>query len=420
MESKILKSWVKYDATCEFPIQNIPFGVFSTKNNKARCGSAIGEYVIDLSELSKIGILPAETKGIFDKDSLNAFMGLNHTVWTKTREALIEYFREGSSTAKEQTTQTPILIPMKDVKMHLPAQIGDYTDFYSSRFHATNVGMMFRDKKNALKPNWLHLPVGYHGRASSIVVSGTDITRPKGQLRPDPNANPVFGVCEKLDFELEMAFFVGGKQNALGEPIKISEAKDRIFGMVLMNDWSARDVQKWEYVPLGPFCGKNFATTISPWIITTDALDAFKVENEKQDPKPLPYLQDPKLCAYDIKLQVSIKGKEGKNAEVVSNSNAKYLYWSFTQQLAHHSSTGCNMRPGDLLGSGTISGPKPSEYGSMLELSWGGKTPLKLADGDRSFLRDDDVVAITGYCQGKGYRVGFGECSGKVVKANSS
>eukprot|EP00469_Lotharella_globosa_P011687 CAMPEP_0167786398 /NCGR_PEP_ID=MMETSP0111_2-20121227/8776_1 /TAXON_ID=91324 /ORGANISM="Lotharella globosa, Strain CCCM811" /LENGTH=291 /DNA_ID=CAMNT_0007677787 /DNA_START=295 /DNA_END=1170 /DNA_ORIENTATION=+ len=251
---------------------------------------------------------------------------------------------------------------MKDVTMHLPCRVGDYTDFYSSRHHATNVGVMFRGKENALKPNWLHLPVGYHGRASSVIVSGSNVRRPRGQIKPDPNAPPVFSECKKLDFELEMAFFVG-TGNKLGDPIPIDKAKEHIFGLVLMNDWSARDIQKWEYVPLGPFLAKNLATTISPWIVTMEALEPFRVPNEKQQPEPLPYLRDPSLTAYDINLEVSIQGSEAKEASSVSSANAKYLYWSFTQQLAHHSITGCNMRTGDLLGSGTISGPSPGEYG---------------------------------------------------------
>eukprot|EP00466_Bigelowiella_natans_P000167 jgi/Bigna1/56989/fgenesh1_pm.1_\ len=351
----------------DFPIENIPYGIFS---------------------------IPGKL-GVFARGQLNDFMALGSSVWKKTRAALQKFFTK-----------------------HLPAAIGDYTDFYSSRPHATNVGTMFRGKDNALKENWLHLPVGYHGRASSVVVSGQDIYRPKGQTRDDATKPPIFGECRRLDFELEAAFFVG-PGNKMGHPISIDEAHDQIFGIVLMNDWSARDIQKWEYVPLGPFLAKNFATTISPWIVTLDALEPFRIASEKQDPSPKPYLQDKKLSAYDVQLQVSIQGKEAKEPTIVSNSNMKYLYWTFTQQLTHHSVTGCNMRPGDLLGSGTISGPKKEEYGSMLELSWSGKKPIKLNDGsERAFLHDGDTVVVTGHAQGKGYRIGFGEARGTVLPAH--
>jgi len=305
--------------------------------------------------------------------------------------------------------------------MELPCSIGDYTDFYSSRYHATNVGIMFRGKDNALQPNWLHLPVGYHGRASSVVVSGTDIKRPNGQLAPDLKT-PSWGPCKLMDFELEMACFVGAG-NKLGEPITMANANDHIFGLTTMNDWSARDIQKWEYVPLGPFGAKNFGTTISPWIVTLEALEPFKVDNEEQkDPAPLPYLKEPegsKLECYDIKLDVTVQSSEMKEPSVVSKSNAKYLYWNFKQQLVHHTVTGCNMRPGDLLGSGTISGPEEAEYGSMLELCWKGTKEIPMNDGSiRKFLRDGDEVNMVGYCQGDGYRIGFGDCKGRVLPAN--
>uniref|UniRef100_A0A7S2TH86 Fumarylacetoacetase n=1 Tax=Lotharella oceanica TaxID=641309 RepID=A0A7S2TH86_9EUKA len=415
-EDSKLKSWVKYGADTHFPIQNLPFGVFSTKDSGPRCATAIGDYVVDLSVLASMGVLPEEVKSVFGSDTLNAFMAKGKPVWSKTRKALQEFFSDKTK-APPNDPKRPFLIPMKDATMHLPCRVGDYTDFYSSRHHATNVGIMFRGKDNALKPNWLHLPVGYHGRASSVVVSGTNVTRPRGQIKPDPNGPPVFSECKKLDFELEMAFFVG-TGNKLGSPIPIEKANDHIFGLVLMNDWSARDIQKWEYVPLGPFLAKNLATTISPWIVTMEALQPFRVANEKQEPQPLPYLRDPSLTAYDIKLEVNIQGPEAKESSLISKSNAKYLYWSFTQQLAHHSITGCNMRTGDLLGSGTISGPSEGEYGSMLELSWGGKKEVKLPDGStRTFLKDGDTVTMTGFCQGQGYRVGFGECTGKLLPA---
>jgi len=288
------------------------------------------------------------------------------------------------------------MVDQSKVRMVLPAKIGDYTDFYSSRYHATNVGIMFRGKDNALQPNWLHLPVGYHGRASSVVPSGTPVTRPRGQLRPDLEKPPVHGPCRLLDFELEMGFFVG-PGNSMGTPIDIAHAEDHIFGLCLMNDWSARDIQKWEYVPLGPFNGKNFATSISPWIVTLEALEAFRVAPEKQNPNPLPYLKDPNLKAYDIKLEVAIQPEGESTPSVVSKSNARNLYWSFTQQLAHHSSTGCPMQPGDLCGSGTISGPEPGSYGSMLEICWKGTKPVTLTTGQtRKFLADGDNVILSG------------------------
>ncbi|KFQ85370.1 Fumarylacetoacetase, partial [Phoenicopterus ruber ruber] len=310
-------------------------------------------------------------------------------------------------------------VPQASATMHLPARIGDYTDFYSSRQHATNVGIMFRGKENALMPNWLHLPVGYHGRASSVVVSGTPIRRPVGQMRPDNDKPPVFGACKRLDIELEMAFFVG-PGNKYGEPIPVSRAQEHIFGMVLMNDWSARDIQKWEYVPLGPFLSKSFGTTISPWVVTMEALMPFVLPNPVQDPKPLPYLQDKEPYTFDIKLFVAIKGEGMSMPTTICRSNFKHMYWTMKQQLAHHSVNGCNLRPGDLLASGTISGPEPESFGSMLELSWNGTKEIPLGSGQsRKFLQDGDEIILTGYCQGNGFRVGFGQCSGKILPALS-
>jgi fumarylacetoacetase len=307
-------------------------------------------------------------------------------------------------------------VSMASVQMHLPADIGDYTDFYSSKEHASNLGSMFRNPENPLLPNWLHIPVGYHGRASSVVVSGVDIHRPRGQTKPKEDEPPVYGPCRLLDFELEMAFFVG-PGNDLGHPIPVASAQDHIFGMVVMNDWSARDIQKWEYVPLGPFLGKNFATSISPWVVTMDALAPFAVENPAQDPAPLPYLQHADNYSFDINLSVAIQ-PEGQEGEVVSNSNLKYMYWTMKQQLAHHTVTGCNTRPGDLMGSGTISGKTPGSYGSMIELSWRGTKEVSVGGGEtRKFLKDGDTVVMSGYCQGDGFRVGFGEVRSKVLPA---
>lgn len=300
--------------------------------------------------------------------------------------------------------------------MHLPARIGDYTDFYSSVDHATNVGIMFRGKDNALMPNWKHLPVGYHGRASSIVVSGTPIKRPLGQTRPDDAQPPVFGPSKLMDFELEMAFFVG-PSNQLGEPVAIENAQDHIFGMVLMNDWSARDIQKWEYVPLGPFLAKNLGTTISPWIVTMEALEPFKTANYQQDPQPMPYLRHSDPFSFAINLEVSIK-PQGSTEAVVCRSNFKHMYWTMKQQLAHHTISGCNLQPGDLLASGTISGPEETSFGSMLELSWRGSRTIDLGGGvTRKFLQDNDEVVIRGHCEKSGLRIGFGECKGVLLPA---
>lgn len=301
--------------------------------------------------------------------------------------------------------------------MHLPVTIGDYTDFYSSKEHATNVGRMLRGEENALMPNWLHLPVAYHGRASSVVISGTPIPRPKGQIKPDDEANPIFGPCRTLDFELEMGFFIG-PGNSLTKSISTSEAMDHIFGLVIVNDWSARDIQKWEYQPLGPFLAKNFATSISPWIVPMTALEPFRTSGPIQDPQPLPYLQSPNESAYDIHLEVALTPEGDSTKHTICRSNCKYLYWNFCQQLAHHTVNGCNMRPGDLLATGTISGPSPDSYGSMLELAWRGTKPIDIGQGQtRKFLQNGDTVTMTGWCQGNGYRVGFGEVTGKIMPA---
>jgi len=305
--------------------------------------------------------------------------------------------------------------------MLLPAKIGDYTDFYASKEHATNVGSMWRGKENALMPNWLHLPVGYHGRASSVIISGSSVRRPRGQTKPDEAAPPVFGPCKVLDFELEMAFFVGPGNN-LGDSIKIEQAENHIFGLVLLNDWSARDIQKWEYQPLGPFCAKNWATSISPWVVTLEALESFCVPGPEQDPKPLEYLQDKSPGAYDIHLTAAVKSAKMNSHQIISNTNFKYMYWSMKQQLAHHSVTGCNMTTGDLLGSGTISGSSPDSLGSLLEITWGGKNPFVLQETgeERRYLQDGDSVILSGFCQGNGYRIGFGECEGTILPAHTN
>lgn len=364
------------------------------------------------------GDVLSRNKGVFEKPVLNDFMALGRPAWEEARQVLQRVLSSNEGVLRDNSSlQQRALIPLEKVSMHLPANIGDYTDFYSSKEHATNVGTMFRGPENALMPNWVHLPVGYHGRASSVVISGTSIHRPCGQSRPKDDEPPVFGPCKLLDFELEMAFLVG-PGNELGHPIPIDKAGDHIFGMVIMNDWSARDIQKWEYVPLGPFLGKNFGTTISPWVVPMQALEPFKVANPVQDPVPLPYLRHSDPYSFDIQLKVGIQAEGMKEPSTVCQSNYKYLYWTMKQQLAHHSVTGCNIQPGDLLASGTLSGKTPDSYGSMLELSWRGTKPLTLSDGStRKFLQNGDTVVMTGYCQGDGHRVGFGQCSGQVLPA---
>ena len=414
-----LRSFVPVAPQSHFPIQNLPYGVARRRGaDEPVIGVAIGEFVLDLSVLESHSLLDVTGGGekAFDRSSLNFFMSLGPRAWRETRATVTRLLREDEPALRDNARlRDRALVPMSEVEMLLPAQVGDYTDFYSSREHATNVGIMFRGKDNALMPNWLHLPVGYHGRSSSIVVSGTDLNRPQGQIKPDDADAPHFGPSKSLDFELEMGFFVG-PGNPLGRPIPIDNALDHIFGMVLVNDWSARDIQKWEYVPLGPFLGKNFGTSISPWVVTMDALEPFRTSGPKQDPHPLPYLRSVGNCAYDIKLEVLLQTPKMDRPARISASNLKYMYWNVCQQLAHHTVNGCNLRPGDLLASGTISGPTPDSYGSMLELAWKGTKPIKLPNSEtRTFLQDGDRVTMTAWCDGPGYRVGFGEVTGKVL-----
>ncbi|XP_062511882.1 fumarylacetoacetase-like [Corticium candelabrum] len=417
-------SFVPYTPQSDFSIHNLPYGIFSLQSDgRHRIGVAIGDHVVDVSAISELftGDVLSRNRNVFDKPVLNDFMALGRSAWSEARQTLQRLLSSQEGIIRDNASlQAKALIPMDKVMMHLPANIGDYTDFYSSKEHATNVGTMFRGPENALMPNWVHLPVGYHGRASSVVVSGTAIHRPCGQTRPKDGScmkPPVFGPCRLLDFELEMAF-LAGPGNDLGQRISMDKAEDHIFGMVLMNDWSARDIQKWEYVPLGPFLGKNFGTTISPWVVPMAALEPFKVASPVQDPVPLPYLRHSDPYSFDINLQTGIKVPGMETPSTVCQSNHKYLYWTMKQQLVHHSVTGCNIQPGDLLASGTISGKTPDSYGSMLELSWRGTKPLTLSDGStRKFLADGDEVVMSGYCQGDGHRVGFGECSGRVLPA---
>ena len=415
-----MKSFINVSADSHFSIHNIPFGIFKPdKNQKPRAGAAIGEYVLDLSVIDDAGLLSYNSteKNIFEKSSLNAFMALGRKTCSGIRIAIQNLLKEENPVLRDDVKlRDKAFHKINDVILCLPAEVGDYTDFYSSRDHATNVGVMFRGKENALMPNWLYLPVAYHGRASSIVISGTDIIRPKGQVKSDEKEFPEFRATSQLDLELEMGFFVG-QGNPLGKSIPVQEAEEHIFGMVLVNDWSARDIQKWEYVPLGPFLAKNFATSISPWVVMLDALEPFRIIGVEQNPEPLPYLKN-KNFTYNIELEVYLKTEKNPEPFKITHSNFKYLYWNIAQQLVHHTITGCNLRTGDLLASGTISGPEKSSLGCLLELTWKGTEPIKLSNGEeRTFLQDGDELIIKGYCQGDGYRVGFGEVTGKILSA---
>lgn len=411
------KTWLPVPPDSDFPIQNIPFGVFLTRDDIITIGTRIGDYAIDLGALHQLGYftdIPL-TDDIFLQDTLNDFISDGKKTWRLVRNRISDIFDINNTILQQNDDHKNIvLFTMDEIEMQLPVQIGDYTDFYSSKEHATNVGKMFRDEKHALLPNWLHIPVGYHGRSSSIVPSGTAIRRPMGQTLPAGAEQPVFGPSQLIDFELEMAF-ITTDANILGEPIPIEDAEEYIFGMVLFNDWSARDIQKWEYAPLGPFLAKNFASSMSPWIVTLDALEPFRVSSPEQNPKPLPYLRQSGKRTFDINLEVSIIPENGPET-TITKSNFKYMYWTMAQQLAHHTINGCKVNSGDMMGSGTISGPTPDTYGSMLELTWRGEKPLTLKDGStRKFIEDQDTVRITGYCQKDNVRIGFGEVSTKLL-----
>lgn len=414
------KSWLPIQENSDFPIQNIPFGVFLTRDDIITIGTRIGNYAIDLAALHQLGYFEGIplTDDIFLQDTLNDFISDGKKTWRAVRNRISEIFDAENSKLKENAShRETILFSMEEVEMQLPVLVGDYTDFYSSKEHATNVGTMFRDPENALMPNWLHLPVGYHGRSSTIVPGGTQVRRPLGQTLPKGADKPVFGPSKRVDFELEMAF-ITTDANAMGEPVSVDEAEEYIFGMVLFNDWSARDIQKWEYVPLGPFLAKSFASSISPWIVTLDALEPFRVESPKQSPEPMPYLQQKGKHSFDINLEVAISPEGASSHTTVSKSNFKYMYWTMAQQLAHHTINGCKVNSGDLMGSGTISGPTPDSYGSMLELAWQGTKPIKLSDGsERTFIEDHDTVTLTGFCKKEGIRIGFGEVSTKLLPA---
>jgi fumarylacetoacetase len=405
-----MRSFLPVPAGSHFPIQNLPLGMFHKPGEGvAHAGVAIGEHILDLRVLEDLGLLLPQAR-LFGGASLNLFLAAGKLVWGEVRKRVQQLLSEDEPTLRDDAeTLAKVLVPQREVRMLLPCEIGDYTDFYCSRDHATNVGTMLRGPADALNPNWLHLPVGYHGRASSIVVSGTQVRRPKGQTKPANAETPIFGPSRSLDFELEVAAVVG-PGNQLGLPIPISEAEDHLFGLVLLNDWSARDIQAWEYVPLGPFLAKNFCTTISPWIVPLTALEPFRCASTEQVPTPLPYLQQTGPGGFNITLEVTLNGHR------ITASNLRHLYWSFGQMVAHHTCGGCNLKPGDLLASGTVSGPTPESRACLLELTWRGSQPLALPDGTtRTFLQDGDTLTLTGYAQGDGYRVGFGTCSGEVL-----
>ncbi|MBO9428905.1 fumarylacetoacetase [Sulfitobacter sp. R18_1] len=411
----LMTSWVESanSATTDFPLNNLPYGVFSTNQLEARCGVAIGDQIVDMAALEEEGLIALAEEPVFDVPYWNDVMDLGPTAWASLRSRLIELL---SADAPDQAAVAPHLVPMEAAQLHMPMMVSEYTDFYAGKHHATNVGTMFRGAENALPPNWLHIPIGYNGRASTVVVSGTEITRPNGQLKAPEAEAPHFGPCQKLDIELEMGAIVG-TSTEMGQPIRIDEADEMIFGYVLLNDWSARDIQAWEYQPLGPFQAKAFATSISPWIVTRDALEPFRTPTPAREKDLLPYLRESKPGLYDIDLSVMLQ-PEGGEAEEIARTNYREMYYSAAQQLTHHASSGCAMNAGDLLGSGTISGTEKSQRGSLLELSWGGKEPITLADGStRSFVEDGDTLTLTGHAQGDGFRVGFGSCTGKVRPA---
>ena len=409
----LMKSWVATanDPNCPFPLNNLPLGVFSTGDDDPRCGVAIGDQVLDARAAEEAGLLEFDGGPLLDVPFWNEVMEAGPQVWAALRGQLLALLQEGST---KRYLVEDHLVAISTVRLHMPFLVSEYTDFYAGRHHATNVGTMFRGAENALPPNWLHIPIGYNGRASSVVVSGTDVRRPWGQIKGPNDSVPRFAPSARFDIELEMGAVVGMPSDG---PVSVAEADAMIFGYVLLNDWSARDIQAWEYVPLGPFLGKNFASSISAWIVTLDALEPFSVESPEQNPKVLPYLEFDGKKAYDIQLQVGIL-TNNKDETVVCNSNFKYMYWNMAQQLAHHTSNGCNIRCGDLLGSGTISGKSEDSFGSMLELTWRGTKPLKVKDGsERKFINDGDSVIMRGHSELNGVRIGFGELKSKLLPA---
>ncbi len=420
-----MSSWIQSanTAICPFPIYNLPYGVFSREASAPRCGVAIGDLVLDLAALESEQLLPLDSgDAIFSTAGLNDFMALGPDVWHQMRERLIELLLDDGDPAlkNSESLRRQALNPMSDVTLHMPFKVDEYTDFYAGRQHAFNVGSMFRGPENALPPNWLHIPIGYNGRASTVVVSGTDIHRPLGQSKPPGSDAPVFGPCQRLDIELEIGAVVG-QPSQMGRSLTVDEAEAMIFGYVLLNDWSARDIQTWEYQPLGPFQAKAFATTISPWVVTKAALEPFRTAPPAREIELLPYLVEVGSSLYDIRLEVVMQPQEAASATTLSQTNSKELYYTAAQQLAHHASGGCAMNVGDLLGSGTISGAVETSYGSLLEMSWNGTKPLTLDGGEfRSFIEDGDTLTLSGWAQGEGYRIGFGDCSGKILPARTA
>ena len=414
-----MKSFINYPQNSDFSIHNIPFGVAVFNREYIACCTRIGDLVIDLATLFDYGFfdeIEGLNENVFEAYTLNEFIELGKPVTNAVRLKIQELLLEGSSLSHDEKTIEECFYDLDKVQMMMPLHVQNYTDFYSSIEHATNVGKMFRDPANALLPNWKHLPVGYHGRASSIVVSGINFHRPKGQMKPADAEKPIFGASKQLDFELEMAFVLN-KNTEIGESISTQEAEDAIFGMVIFNDWSARDIQSWEYVPLGPFLGKNFCSSISPWVVTLEALEPFRTASPKQEPEVLDYLKFEGDKNFDINLEVYLQPENGEE-NLICQSNYKYMYWNMTQQLAHHTINGCNVEVGDLYASGTISGSEPNSFGSMLELTWRGQNPLKLSDGsERKFIEDHDTIIMRGFSEKNGIRVGFGEVRGKVLPA---
>ncbi|MBO7742852.1 fumarylacetoacetase [Paenibacillus sp. MWE-103] len=416
------RSFVRVEPDSHFPIQNLPYGVFRPRGGgPPRVGVAIGGEVLDLDALDRAGCFApaaASGRGVFAQPSLNRFLALGRPAWRQVRETISRLLDADEPALRDnEALRAAALRPLREVELLLPAEVGDYTDFYASRAHAEHVGTLFRGKDNALMPNWLHLPVGYHGRSSSLIAGGTDVRRPNGQLKPPDAEAPRFGPSRQLDFELEAGWLIG-TGNGQGRPIAVADAEDHLFGLTLVNDWSARDIQAWEYQPLGPFLGKSFATSVSPWVVPLEALAPFRVPAGKQEPEPLPYLRSPSPETFDIRLEAYLQGGAMARPERIAASSYRELYWTIAQQIAHHTSGGCNLRPGDLLASGTISGAAKGARGCMLELTRRGAEPLRLGGGvTRAWLEDGDLVILTGWCQGDGYRVGFGELAGRVLPA---
>jgi fumarylacetoacetase len=413
-----MHSWLSIPAHSDFSVHNLPFGIYSTSRQKPQVGIAIGDQIINLAAVNMHKLLagPDIDPRVFDQASLNPLIRLGKPVTQSLRQQLQALLTDPDSPLR--AVADSVLVPQADSRLHMPIEVGDYTDFYSSEAHATRVGTMFRGAENALPPNWKHLPIAYHGRASSVVVSGTPVRRPQGQTKPKGATQPTFGPTQKLDFELEMAFVIG-RDTALGQPISIAEAENHIFGLLLFNDWSARDIQQWEYQPLGPFLGKNFASSVSPWVVPLEALRDFRVAGPSQSPEPLPYLQTNGKRNLDIHLEVALQ-PQGQSATTVGRSNARSLYWDMAQQLAHHTVNGCNVRVGDLMASGAISGEEPESGGSLLELTQNGEQSLALADGStRTFVEDNDTVIMRGYAEQGTQRVGFGEVRTQILPVHA-